>query len=393
MARSERHEYRSLFQKEIRIQAKLKHPNVVGVIGICEEPELISIMNYSQIDLADFAEFGEHEDHNVSNLRQLITHLDEYDASKYFEDNYKLHTTVASDIAKGLQYLHENEVVHRDLKPHNVLVNAENKKIICKLTDFGESRSIAAQTATLLHTKTHMLDRGTVVYNAPELLLHQFPSGATLDDLKKADIWSYGMILFSLLNPSLTHPWKKEIMNDPRNFKELVIRKMRDCKLPSHDAGMMNIDHMCQCYTLCCSYDIASRPSLQHVITLLSPHVGRDNKLTAAQNLTNNKCSSTPSPPLSDYMKNTPVITCISSQNRENSIQQTGHAIQNDNSDKMHSDHSSMSDMPDIIPSNISANLSVIASTSCSAMKDALDCHICKQPGMNNAYVLPDCIF
>ena len=71
---------------------------------------------------------------------------------------------MARDIGKGLAYLHENNMVHRDIKPGNILVTNthyahetkhlaslfDKRPVICKLADFGEGRSEMAQINTLL---------------------------------------------------------------------------------------------------------------------------------------------------------------------------------------------------------------------------------------------------
>ncbi len=116
----------------------------------------------------------------------------------------------ASDVTSGLQYLHESGIIHRDLKPANILVSNQHYcqltnpakieeisckiPLICKLTDFGESRSQDIHTNTILYSKTNQVNRGTPVFMAQELLVNDFQlPAASVEDLKKADIWAYGM--------------------------------------------------------------------------------------------------------------------------------------------------------------------------------------------------------
>ena len=129
----------------------------------------------------------------------------------------------AKDIASGLQFLYENGISHRDLKPANILVSnlqychlsnrAEIKEVssriplTCKLTDFEESRSQEIYTNTIISTKMKNINRGTLVYMAPEILAKGCRlTSASVEDLMKADIWAYGLVVFSLTNPSLKHP-------------------------------------------------------------------------------------------------------------------------------------------------------------------------------------------
>ena len=78
---------------------------------------------------------------------------------------------IANDIIGGLKYLHENKVAHRDIKLANILVSNRHytsteleefqiKKIICRLTDFGEARSSFIQTQTRLTTSTSDINKG-----------------------------------------------------------------------------------------------------------------------------------------------------------------------------------------------------------------------------------------
>ena len=120
---------------------------------------------------------------------------------------------IAKDIANGLNYLHHKGIVHRDIKTASVLVSNQhynaiedkdklfiefNKKpITCKLSDFGESRSCEVQTRTLVGTKTANVDRGTPAYMAPETILSSDVNmEAGIEDLKKIDVWAYGIVHF-----------------------------------------------------------------------------------------------------------------------------------------------------------------------------------------------------
>ena len=125
--------------------------------------------------------FARMEKTNKSTASRFLGHLDENNAVDAFPAMVFL--KIARDIADGLQYLHESNVFHRDLKTANVLVSSrhycdkDNDKIlasfnrepiVCKLSDFGESRSEEVQTQLLCSTNTSNVDRGTPSFMAPE---------------------------------------------------------------------------------------------------------------------------------------------------------------------------------------------------------------------------------
>ena len=102
--------------------------------------------------------------------------------------------------------------MHRDLKPSNVLVsNRHYYPVVCKLTDFGESRSTLLKTASIIHAKTMNIERGTKPYMAPEIILEGKLKYATMNDLKAIDIWALGMMFFSIINPDVEFPYEMEL--------------------------------------------------------------------------------------------------------------------------------------------------------------------------------------
>ena len=138
---------------------------------------------------------------------------------------------MAKDIVSGLIFLHSRGIAHRDLKPANILVtnqhyaNIEDGKerqkvleaepIICKLTDFGESRSALLQTKTLLQTNTIHVQKGTMGFMAPEQFQGAFRiNQANPSQLMKIDIWQLGMTLFCLMNPNLRSPYQLQFSKD-----------------------------------------------------------------------------------------------------------------------------------------------------------------------------------
>ncbi|XP_063954964.1 serine/threonine-protein kinase 4 homolog B-like [Lytechinus pictus] len=216
---SEQEEDRRCYMKEVNIMSHLSHPNLIDIKAVCPEKCAI-LMEYMAFD---FEVLGTKD--VVSSLSEFLNLLDRTDTVDYF-DFFPL---VGQKVTEGLKYLHENGIAHRDLKPGNILVSNQHychshdkqeiesiyrtDPILIKLCDFGESRSKMFHTNTILQTRTLGLGRGTPAFMAPEIRLDSdmLPIGATMEDLMKADVWSLGMTLFAIINPSLKHPYEQNL--------------------------------------------------------------------------------------------------------------------------------------------------------------------------------------
>ncbi|XP_022808179.1 protein kinase byr2-like [Stylophora pistillata] len=163
----------------------------------------------------------------------------------------RIFSGICKDTANGLQYLHHRNVAHRDLKLANVLVSNQHYcqltkeeigkvwiecPMVCKLADFGESRSSEMQTKSILNSHTLRVNRGTPVDQASEILVGKTRlSVATIEDMKKADIWALGMSLSVLRNPSAKYPYHREIeraMAKGKTCLQLLEAILADKKLP-----------------------------------------------------------------------------------------------------------------------------------------------------------------
>ena len=162
----------------------------------------------------------------------------------------KFQHCIAKDIGNGLSFLHSNGVVHRDLKPDNILLTNRHyvqltdeeqrlefskRPIAAKLADFGESRASYGQTQTLIKSKTSRIDRGTLVFMPPEIHLATYTE-CNLEDMKKADIWSYGMTLYCLMNPEVDHAYASDCSKtDQLLTRNALLNFMKEKKLPEND--------------------------------------------------------------------------------------------------------------------------------------------------------------
>ena len=150
------------FQREALVVAKLDHPHIVP------------IFDYSS------------EDGRPYLVMKFIEGVTLKDKLKKFRPTYREMLPIMEDVGSGLTYAHELGIVHRDVKPSNVLISKEGK---IYLTDFGLARMAQVSTTTL--TSDQMI--GTPQYISPE----QATSSPNLD--YRTDIYSFGVLIYEMV--------------------------------------------------------------------------------------------------------------------------------------------------------------------------------------------------
>ena len=152
-------------KQEAMTMGRLKHPNIVKLYGFnVKGPVKYIAMEYV-------------EGKNLSELKVA------YPEGKIPEDTVK---KIALQIAKILSYAHLEKVIHRDIKPQNILISKAGK---VKLMDFGISETIRTSMSRVENSSS----AGTIVYMSPEQIV-----GKNVG--READVYSFGVMLYELLN-------------------------------------------------------------------------------------------------------------------------------------------------------------------------------------------------
>lgn len=156
---SENANFVSKFRVEAQAAASLMHPNIVNVYDVGEENGI----NYFVMELVEGI-----------TLKKYI--------EKKARLSYKEAVSIAIQVSMGIEAAHNNHIIHRDIKPQNIIISKEGK---VKVTDFGIAKAATSNTIT-----SNVM--GSVHYTSPEQA-----RGGYSDE--KSDIYSLGITLFEML--------------------------------------------------------------------------------------------------------------------------------------------------------------------------------------------------
>ena len=148
--------------------------------------EATAVANFSDANIVNVLDVGHEEEGNIDYF--VMEYVDGKTLKDLIVENGKLNYTVAISIgiqiAKALECAHRNNIIHRDVKPQNILVTENG---LVKVTDFGIAKS--STSATITNTTTIM---GSAHYLSPE------QAKGTFVDLR-SDIYSLGIVLYEMV--------------------------------------------------------------------------------------------------------------------------------------------------------------------------------------------------
>ena len=179
------------FRREARAVARLTHPNIVHVIDAGEDESRPYIV-FEYID-------GE-------TLKERIRRLERLEIPEA--------VAYCVEIARALGCAHSNHVVHRDVKPQNVLIDHDGT---AKVTDFGIARTLEEDGLT---ADGRVL--GTTDYVSPEQALGQHATG-------QSDLYSLGVVLYEMLTGELPYRGETQVAVAMQHVRETVpdVRRLR----------------------------------------------------------------------------------------------------------------------------------------------------------------------
>ena len=178
-------EFIAKFNSESQSAAKLSHPNIVNIYDIGIEGDI----NYIIMEYVEGI-----------TLKEAILENAPFENKRIIE--------ISTQISAALSHAHKNKIIHRDIKPQNILITKDNR---IKVADFGIARAVS--DATVVNTANLM---GTVHYASPEQL-----KGSLVDE--RTDIYSMGVVMYEMATGQLPYDGEAPMTVALKHMNEVLI--------------------------------------------------------------------------------------------------------------------------------------------------------------------------
>lgn len=227
------------FNREAKAVTSLSHPNIVSIYDVENEGDFYYL-------ILEYVEGMTLKDYMVKNPRMPIETI----------------VHISKQIADGLCHAHQNGIIHRDIKPQNILMN---ENLTCKITDFGIARAYGDTTLTQTN---QML--GTVYYLSPEQARGNVATA-------QSDIYSLGILIFEMITGQI--PFKGE------SAVAIALKHLQE-ELPDIDKYRENIPQSVKNIVLKATMKnpneryISSKELAEDLVTVLNPERLYENKYT-----------------------------------------------------------------------------------------------------------------
>ena len=227
------------FNREAKAVTSLSHPNIVSIYDVENEGEFYYL-------ILEYVEGMTLKDYLIKNPRipiETIVHI-------------------AKQISAGLSHAHQNGIIHRDIKPQNILMKED---LTCKITDFGIARAYGDTTLTQTN---QML--GTVYYLSPEQARGNVATA-------QSDIYSLGILIFEMITGQI--PFKGE------SAVAIALKHLQE-ELPEIDKYRENVPQSVKNIVLQATMKnpneryISSKELVEDLTTVLNPERLFENKYT-----------------------------------------------------------------------------------------------------------------
>jgi len=250
----------------------VSHPHLIKYYGSCQHDKSVYIVT---------------EYMNGGNLSSLLKRID-------VPISWKLRATIARDIMAALSWLHSHDLIHRDIKTENILVN-DNWD--CVLADYGFARKFKQSEG-----KSAMTILGTDEFMAPEVIF-----GEEYDE--RADVFSFGVVLVEIITRRI--PGKNNfLMRLPKKKFAIDIEEFRAAVPPDTPPSLV------ECTIQCLAYDPDDRLTSEQVYDWL-------NDLCRELSLSNEPLSPRPSIILSSSSSSTSTSTTTTTNDNTSSTTDT----------------------------------------------------------------------